>query len=198
MMRKIHLDLGCGARPRNPYGHEELHGIDIRLPDALLEGVQIKLANLAIDKIPYSDSYFDSVSAFDFIEHIPRVLNGGQYGTRFPFIELMNEIWRVLKADGLFYALTPAYPSEEVFVDPTHVNFITENTHAYFCEGRCYGKNYGFHGVFEVKRVDWVYPRLHYVAAVNHRTRMKSLFRTLKFKPKTHLLWELRAVKSNA
>jgi len=27
-----HLDLGCGPNPKNPYGFDELWGIDIRAP----------------------------------------------------------------------------------------------------------------------------------------------------------------------
>ena len=31
-----------------------------------------RLANLSIDPIPHPDSSFDSISAFDFLEHVPR------------------------------------------------------------------------------------------------------------------------------
>lgn len=197
-MQRTHLDLGCGGRPRNPYGYERLYGLDIRLPDEKPENVELKTANLSIDKIPYPDNYFDAISAFDFIEHIPRVLNGGEYGTRFPFIELMNEIWRVLRHEGVFYALTPGYPSKEAFIDPTHVNFITEATHTYFCQGRCYGKNYGFTGLFKAKRVEWVYPRLHYSVSDNFAVKFKTLFKKIKLKPQTHILWELQAIKHDS
>ena len=44
----------------------------------------------------------------------------------------MNEIYRVLKPNGIFYGITPVYPKESVFVDPTHVNFITKNSFKYF------------------------------------------------------------------
>ncbi len=192
---KHHLDLGCGGKPRNPYSYEMVSGIDLVAHPIKESGVEIKTANLAIDEIPYPDGTFDSVSAFDFLEHIPRVLTGGEFGTRFPFIELMNEIWRVLKHNGVFYALTPGYPSKEVFIDPTHVNFITDGTHTYFCEGRCYGRNYGFTGLFKVKRVGWVYPRLHYQASDSFSIKLKTLFRQIKLKPRTHILWELQAIK---
>ncbi|MFC5576555.1 hypothetical protein ACFPOA_00835 [Lysobacter niabensis] len=77
---------------------------------------------------------FTSVSAFDFIEHIPRLLpTADGRDTTFPFINLMNEVRRVLDHGGRFHAVTPAFPYPHAFTDPTHVNFITHKTHEYFC-----------------------------------------------------------------
>lgn len=195
MQQRKHLDLGCGGKPRNPYAYSDVCGVDIYKNPNLANNIEFKLANLSIEAIPFVDGYFDAVSAFDVIEHIPRVLAGGKSGTRFPFVELMNEIWRVLKPDGLFYALTPAYPRLQAFKDPTHVNIITEGTHEYFC-GKCYAKPYGFYGKFEVVEVSWVHPRLHYNAEKCAKKTLKSLFRTIvRHKQKSHLLWQLRAVK---
>ena len=73
-----------------------------------------------------------------------------------PFIELMNEIWRVLAPDGRLYAVTPAWPHAEAFVDPTHVNVITEGTVDYFVGTAPLGRIYGFRGHFELLRQDWV------------------------------------------
>jgi hypothetical protein len=56
------LDLGCGLNIRNPYGFDEVYGLDIRTCD------------LAVEPIPFPDNYFDCISALDFIEHIPRIL----------------------------------------------------------------------------------------------------------------------------
>jgi hypothetical protein len=64
------------------------------------------------------------VTAHDFIEHIPKVICNPQ--RRNSFIELMNETWRVLKVGGRFLSVTPAFPQPAAFVDPTHVNIITE------------------------------------------------------------------------
>ena len=100
MQSTRHLDLGCGPTPRNPYQQTELFGVDID-PSNTTPDVTIKQANLALQAIPFPDQYFDSVSAFDFFEHIPRVLPTPHgEGTRFPFIELMNEVHRVLKPGG--------------------------------------------------------------------------------------------------
>ncbi|MDP3612241.1 MAG: methyltransferase domain-containing protein, partial [Rubrivivax sp.] len=111
-----HLDLGCGPVPRNPYRREELFGVDLSVST---DGGPIRRANLVMQPIPFADHSFNSVSAYDFLEHVPRVMpTADGRGTRFPFIELMNEIWRVLKPGGLLYAVTPVYPHPAVFQDP--------------------------------------------------------------------------------
>lgn len=148
------LDLGCGANPRNPFGAHELFGVDIR--EDLELG--IKSANLSVEPIPFGDNEFDYCTAFDFLEHIPRVLPSG-CGTRFVFIELMNEIYRVLKPGGLFFHRTPVFPSKYCFQDPTHVNIMTEDTMpVYFClpENAAANLGYGFNGQFELLSQSWI------------------------------------------
>lgn len=159
-----HLDLGCGRRPRNPYQRQHLCGVDIRPLSATPE-FEYRTANLVVAPIPWPDNSFASVSAFDFLEHVPRlvVLPDGS-GTRFPFIELLDEVWRVLAPGGRLYALTPAYPSPQAFQDPTHVNIITDQTHTYFCGERPLGRIYGFQGRFEALRVGWVDQATHFTA----------------------------------
>jgi SAM-dependent methyltransferase len=144
------LDLGCGSTPRNPFNAEDLYGIDI--VDFSTKTFEVKTADLNIQPIPYPDNYFDYVTAYDFLEHVPRIiyLDGK---LRNPFIELMNEIWRVLKPGGIFKAHTPHYPHPEVFQDPTHVNFITTSTIVYFTtQAHSLGRAYGFNGVFHILR----------------------------------------------
>lgn len=203
----IHLDLGCGKFPRNPYDRGRLCGIDIRgLVPA--EGFEFRPANLTLEPIPYPDGVFGSVSAFDFVEHVPRVLataDGTQ--TFFPFVRLMNEVWRVLAPGGCFYALTPCWPSPDVFVDPTHVNVITEKTHEYFCGDKPLGRMYGFEGHFVARRAEWVeqqrafkartapadLPPAHKRAARHLRDAVRQLRGR---KPQLiYFLWELEAVK---
>lgn len=97
------LDLGCGLHPKNPFSADEVFGIDIR--DS--EDGRIRNADLVVSPIPFASGYFDHVTAYDFIEHVPRVLYLPQ--RRLPFVELMNEIYRVLVVGGTFLSVTPAH-----------------------------------------------------------------------------------------
>lgn len=72
-----HLDLGCGALARNPYGRRSLFGVDLRPLSATADpATEFRAANLPFEPIPYPDDRFASVSAFDFLEHVPRVSHG--------------------------------------------------------------------------------------------------------------------------
>ena len=193
-----HLDLGCGAAPRNPYRQSELYGVDIRA-FGIDPRFEFRAANLTLEAIPFNDGFFGSVSAFDFLEHVPRVLfTPAGAGTRFPFIDLMSEVWRVLAPGGRFYALTPAYPHPQAFQDPTHVNVITDLTHEYFCGEQPYGANYGFVGRFHAHRAEWVVSRDAEVATpFTLQQRMRRWRRRIKGQL-SHVLWELEAVKPAA
>jgi len=154
-MLKKSLDLGCGFNPNNIFNADEIYGVDIR--DNL--GNNILKADLAIEPIPFESEFFDFVTAFDFIEHIPRVAYTPH--RRNCFVELMNEIYRVLKIGGSFLSLTPAYPHAEAFRDPTHVNIITEDTlPLYFGSKYRWGSIYGFNGEFEIESQEWRGPSL--------------------------------------
>lgn len=145
-MAKWHLDLGCGSAPRTQEGYDSF-GVDI----ARVTNERVHQADLAISRIPADNDMFDLVTAYDFMEHIPSFVYVPVYsgGTIFPsvtpvkrnsMIELFNEIYRVLKPGGEFYMVSPCYPHQGVFQDPTHVFFWTPESLHYFT-----GDYYGFH-----------------------------------------------------
>jgi len=165
----IALDIGCGISPYNVYFAKQLYGIDIfqkhavqefKIRDWLNKPMDMQLAgysycDLSIDSIPFSDNYFDRISAIDVLEHIPRVIYCP--GRKFSFVDAMSEIYRCLKPGGEFFSCTPFYPHGEAFSDPTHVNIITPQTFDYFTSnGR-----YGFEGEFEILSINPAGCKLH-------------------------------------
>ena len=139
------LDIGCGAKPTNLFAAKHFYGIDIRED----EQRNIRYADLVVGTIPYPDAHFDYVFAGDFLEHVPRVIYTP--ARRFAFVELMNEIYRVLKPNGIFLSRTPVFPFTPAFRDPTHVNIISHETfHMYFDDKTRAAAMYGFKGAFRV------------------------------------------------
>jgi len=148
------LDLGCGLNPQNPFRAEQVYGIDIR--DNPSE--HIKSADLTVEPIPFADNTFDFITAFDIIEHIPKVIYAPN--RRFPLVELMNEVWRTLKPNGYFLSHTPVYPYSAIFGDPTHVSEVTHETFGYFDDVSRNAAMYGFKGSFKVVSQHLIIPHM--------------------------------------
>ena len=145
------VDLGCGLYINDYFSTNNAFGIDIRKSS----NKRILKKDLIRKGIPFPDLYFDYVTAFDFVEHVPRDFHTFRR-TKYPFILLMDEVYRVLKTGGIFLSLTPAYPDAKAFQDPTHVNFITEQTFPdYFCSPNLWARMYGFKGSFALVSQVW-------------------------------------------
>lgn len=95
------LYLGAGSDRKEGFIHLDAYpfeGIDFvwRCPDSL----------------PYEDSSVDYVFTQDFLEHIePK-----------DKIPLMNEIWRVLKSEGVMEHIIPLAGSRNDFGSPSHLS----------------------------------------------------------------------------
>jgi SAM-dependent methyltransferase len=118
-----HLDFGAGAVRRNPFVQSELYSVDLYSIMSMANSFVIK----RLEPLPFPTSFFDSVSAYDVLEHLSRDLQGVN-----EFIYYMNELHRVLKPGGKALLLFPSYPYNDAFSDPTHTNFITKSTVDYF------------------------------------------------------------------
>jgi SAM-dependent methyltransferase len=148
---ELSLDLGSGPMPKNPFNAVDVFGVDIRSYDI---NSKVKKCSIGSQDLPFEDNQFDVVTAFDVLEHIPRASISGAK-TIFPFVEAMNQVWRVLKPGGLFYSQTPCYPMKEAFQDPTHVNIMTEDTLRLYFGERAWARIYGFKGSFRLVSEGW-------------------------------------------
>lgn len=156
-----HVDLGAGNNPRNPFKASKLLVTDFHKTVDSADNTNFIECDITRN-LPFADSSIDSFSAYDVLEHIPRWERigraDGQNLIVFPFINLMNEIHRSLKPGGLFYAVTPAFPSPASFQDPTHINFITIQTKDYFTGPSPIAQTlgYGFDGSFNLIVQTWI------------------------------------------
>lgn len=119
---RVSVDLGCGRNPRNPLGCERVLGLDSEA-DPGRHGLAF---DLFVSPLPFGNQSVDVITAYDFLEHVPRcAITAGR--TRLPFIDLMSEVVRILKPGGAVFQQNPSLPFLSAFVDPTHVNVITED-----------------------------------------------------------------------
>jgi hypothetical protein len=134
---KIHLELGCGNNRRD-MARWINYGIDL-YPSSCTDYVQDLSLNTTL---PLETSSVDLVQAIDFFEHIPKVLylyNGKENKATYPFIELMNEVFRVLK-NGASLQMEVPFSDEAFSRDPTHVHKFSEGWYHYFTGDSLYSK----------------------------------------------------------
>jgi len=102
---EIYLDTGCGnglftGKIADIVGAREVYGVDvdeecIKNLSNSIKGLIFNLEELAQNKLPFQQKYFDLVTAIEIIEHL-------SYGDDF-----LQEIWRILKPGSYFLVTTP-------------------------------------------------------------------------------------------
>jgi SAM-dependent methyltransferase len=159
-----HVDLGCGGRKAKA----KLLGYPERQSDIVIDKTKENtqadlLCNLGLENLPLEDNSQDLVAAYDLAEHIPKVCVVRQesrlYVYIYPVINLFNEVYRVLKAGGLFEIVSPGIPNywNGAIRDPTHVSLWCLGSFDYFYKGRfeALSHSYGLRYPFDKVRVDW-------------------------------------------
>ena len=119
------LDVGCG-----PNKQAGAVGMDRRK----LEGVDV-VHDIEDLPWPFADESFDKILCSHILEHLKPWL----------MVDLMDEMWRVLKPKGLVMIAMPYAGSFGFYQDPTHVKAWNEATAQYF------DPNYPLYKVYEPK-----------------------------------------------
>jgi len=116
------LDIGCGCHPIKGAVH-----LDMR---------EVPHAEVIHDfnkKLPFEDATFDVVYLFDAVEHADNVL------------ELMEEVYRILKPEGLVEMRTSYYLNPLSWRDITHKHRFAKGSFDVLDKSTQYGKDYGFY-----------------------------------------------------
>lgn len=107
----------------------------------IVPGPGITVADLR-EPWPWPDQSIEAVVAHDIIEHLPDK------------IHTMNELWRVLQADGQAHIVVPTTDGPGAFQDPTHVSYWHRRSFLYFEDGNPYRErfaaSYGIRARFSV------------------------------------------------
>ena len=147
------LNLGCGFRKMPGYIN-----IDNRpevSPDLVCDLTK---------GIPYKDSSIEHVRAVDFLEHIP-------IGKT---VQMIEEIYRVLRPGGMLSHFTPSTDGRGAFQDPTHVSFWNKNSWLYYMDD-AYRNLYGIKAKFRGDNKDILTDKdMHIVHTTGHLKAVKE------------------------
>ena len=129
--KEVKLNLGCGYNKIEGFINMDNQGFVN--PDLVWD---------VINGLPFHDNSVDMVRAYDFLEHIP-------IGKT---IYVIEEIYRVLKPNGILIHFTPSTDGRGAFQDPMHQSFWNINSWLYYSDDayrRLYNIRAKFHGYLQ-------------------------------------------------
>lgn len=129
----VKLNLGCGYRPINGYINIDCYE-DVK-PDMVYDLSQFPW--------PFEDNSVDAIRAFDFLEHIDQSKS----------VLLIEEIYRILKDDGIFEFLVPSTEGNGAFMDPMHRSYWNRYSWIYFTD-REWRDLYGIKTAFKILKLE--------------------------------------------
>jgi|Deesub1362A_J573_1020465.scaffolds.fasta_scaffold21142_2 SAM-dependent methyltransferase len=120
------LDIGCGSAKYHFLfnNFEEVYGIDAdykAIEIARKRNPKRKYYVCDASKLPFEDNFFDVITCFEVIEHLPKEKFG----------ELLSEIKRCLKKSGIFILSTPNKFYLERFIPKKGKDFDLAHLHIY-------------------------------------------------------------------
>lgn len=125
---KNKLNIGCGNDIRAEY---------INLDIAQLPGVDV-VCDVDNNPLPFDDNTFEYIICNDVLEHVK--LN-----------QVLKEIHRVLKDDGVVEIRVPHFTSSNNYIDPTHKRMFSYRTFEFFVNDTLHNRGYYFD--FHFKKV---------------------------------------------
>ena len=112
-MEKLCLNLGCGSDYKEGFINCDINpDCDGIKPDKIID----------LEKpLPFPSNTVDFVFANQVFEHIKN------------FVDLMIEIHRILKPNGILEARVPLFPCRAAIADPDHIRFFVPESFGMFC-----------------------------------------------------------------
>ena len=119
-------------RAKRVVSHRAIHILDVGCGDSKTPGAvgMDRRARLGVDIVhdcevlpwPFKDETFDRIILSHLVEHLKPWL----------MVDIMDELWRVMKPKGQLLIATPYAGSFGFYQDPTHIKAWNEATPTYF------------------------------------------------------------------
>jgi len=128
---KQELLIGCGhKRDKRMFVEGEREWSNLTTLDMYPECTPDVLHDLNVLPLPFGDNAFDEIHAYEVLEHL------GRLGDFKQFFALFNELHRILKPGGLFFATVPNRTSPWALGDPGHTRVISIETLAFLSQNQ--------------------------------------------------------------